>query len=93
MPSSFKNSRNSREETQYRQTIMASSPSISRHDIEKFDGQNDFALWKMKMSALLGNLGLEEALEGEAKMPKTYVECWTDFLTIKDTISHPTLTR
>jgi len=26
----------------------------------------------MKMSALLDNLGLEEALEGEAKMPKTY---------------------
>ena len=53
---------------------MASSSSISRYDIEKFDGQNDFALWKMKISALLNNLGLEEALEGEAKIPKTYTE-------------------
>ena len=26
----------------------------------------------MKMRALLGNLGLEEALDGEVKMPKTY---------------------
>ena len=51
---------------------MASSSSTSRHNIEKFDGQNDFALWKMKMSELLGNLGLEEALEGEAKMSKNY---------------------
>ncbi|XP_052177566.1 uncharacterized protein LOC127791623 [Diospyros lotus] len=44
------------------------------HDIEKFDGQNDFALWKMKISTLLGNIGLEEALEGESKMPKTYTK-------------------
>ena len=28
----------------------------------------------MKRRALLGNLGLEDALEGEAKMPKTYSE-------------------
>ena len=28
----------------------------------------------MKTSALLGNLGLEEALEGESKIPKTYME-------------------
>ena len=36
----------------------------AKHEIEKFDGTNDFAIWKMKMLALLGNLGLDEALEG-----------------------------
>ena len=51
---------------------MASAASAARYDIEKFDGSNDFGLWRMKMRALLGNLGLEEALDGESKMPKVY---------------------
>ena len=51
---------------------MASTVFAIRYDIEKFDGQNDFGLQKMKMRALLGNLGLEEALEGEAKKTATY---------------------
>ena len=51
---------------------MASNASATRYDIEKFDGYNDFGLWRMKIRALLGNLGLEEALEGETKMPTTY---------------------
>ena len=42
----------------------------SRYDVEKFDGNNDFSLWKIKMEALLGNLGLEEALKKE-EMSKT----------------------
>ena len=46
---------------------MASSSS--KVDIEKFDGTNDFGLWKMKMRAHLGNLGLMKALEG--KLPET----------------------
>jgi len=52
---------------------MASTASAARYDIEKFDGQNDFGR-RLKMRALLGNLGLEEALEGGSKMPKTYSE-------------------
>lgn len=39
----------------------------SRYDIEKFNGPNDFSLWKIKMQALLGNLGLKEALKEESK--------------------------
>ena len=38
--------------------------STARYDIEKFNGQSDFGLWKMKMRALLGNLRQEDALEG-----------------------------
>jgi len=43
----------------------------SRYDVEKFDGNNDFALWKIKMEALLGNLGLEKALKEEKEMSKS----------------------
>jgi len=45
---------------------MALSASSSRYDIEKFNGNNDFALWKIKMQSLLGNLGLKEALKEES---------------------------
>ena len=38
-------------------------------EIEKFDGSNDFGLWKMKMLAHLGNLGLDFALKDD--FPKT----------------------
>ena len=51
---------------------MASS--TKKHDIQKFDGSDDFSVWKMKMLALLGNLGLDEALVGEAQMPTSYTE-------------------
>ena len=40
---------------------MASS--ITRFDIEKFDGKNDFELWKIKMRALMVQLGCDAALE------------------------------
>ena len=51
---------------------MDSTASATRYDIKKFNGQSDFGLWKMKMRALLGNLGLEEVVKGKAKMPATY---------------------
>jgi len=41
---------------------MASAASATRYDIEKFDGFNDFGLWRINMKALMGNLGLKEAL-------------------------------
>ncbi|GJV05960.1 hypothetical protein Tco_1343616 [Tanacetum coccineum] len=40
---------------------MASS--ITRFDIEKFDGKNDFGLWPIKMRALMVQLGCDAALE------------------------------
>ena len=46
---------------------MALSGSTSRYDIEKFNGSNDFSLWKIKMQALLSNLGLKEVLKEESK--------------------------
>ena len=41
------------------------APIASRSDIDKFDGSNDFGLWKIKMEALLCSLNLEAALEQE----------------------------
>ena len=45
--------------------------AATRDDIEKFTGQNDFGLWRIKMKALLGNLGLKGAQEKEKKIPET----------------------
>ena len=42
--------------------------------MEKFDGKNDFNLWREKMIARLANLGLDEALNGELKMPSSLSE-------------------
>lgn len=36
--------------------------ATSKLEIEKFDGKDDFNLWKMKKQTLLGNLGLDEAI-------------------------------
>ena len=49
---------------------MAFATSAARYDIEKFDGTNDFGLWRIKMKALMGNLGLKEALEPQKLFPK-----------------------
>ncbi|GJZ56069.1 hypothetical protein Tco_0611262 [Tanacetum coccineum] len=40
---------------------MASS--ITRFDIEKFDGKNDFGLWQIKMRFLMVQQGCDAALE------------------------------
>ncbi|GKE18268.1 hypothetical protein Tco_1425845, partial [Tanacetum coccineum] len=37
--------------------------SINRFDIKKFDGKNDFGLWKIKMRALMVQQGCDAALE------------------------------
>ena len=46
--------------------------STSKVDIEKFDGSNDFGLWKVKMLAHLGKMGLGKALDGAEKLPATW---------------------
>ena len=43
-------------------------------ELEKFDGKSDFNLWREKMIAHLGNLGLDEALKGESKMSSSLSE-------------------
>ena len=55
-------------------SYVTMASSTIKQDIKKFDGSDDVSLWKMKMLALLGNLGLDEALAGEARMPTSYTE-------------------
>ncbi|KAK9067917.1 hypothetical protein SSX86_012028 [Deinandra increscens subsp. villosa] len=48
--------------------------SISKFDIEKFDGRNDFNLWRLKMRAILVHQGIVDALKGEASLPAGLTE-------------------
>lgn len=47
---------------------------MAKYNIDKFNGKNDFALWRLKMRALLVQQGLDEVLEGERKLPNTLTE-------------------
>ena len=58
-----------REGDGFQKKEMASTSS--RYNVEKFNGNNNFSLWKIKIEALLGNLSLEEALKEEKEMSKT----------------------
>ncbi|KOM55736.1 hypothetical protein LR48_Vigan10g162800 [Vigna angularis] len=40
----------------------------TKFDIEKFNGSNNFGLWKIKMEAILIQQGCDEALKGELNM-------------------------
>ena len=40
-----------------------------KFEIEKFNGENDYGLWKMKMRAILVQQGLEKALLPDVKWP------------------------
>nr|GFA79073.1 retrovirus-related Pol polyprotein from transposon TNT 1-94 [Tanacetum cinerariifolium] len=48
--------------------------SSHKFDLEKFNGSNDFTLWKVKMRVLLVQQGCAVALEGEDKFPKDMKE-------------------
>ncbi|KAF7841267.1 Retrovirus-related Pol polyprotein from transposon TNT 1-94 [Senna tora] len=41
----------------------------AKFEIEKFNGNNDFSLWRVKMRALLVQQGLLKALEGKEALP------------------------
>ncbi|KAK3010846.1 hypothetical protein RJ639_011525 [Escallonia herrerae] len=43
----------------------------TKYDLEKFDGSNDFSLWRMKMRAVLIQQGLLKALKGKQGLPDT----------------------
>ncbi|KAD3641560.1 hypothetical protein E3N88_30784 [Mikania micrantha] len=43
--------------------------TTTKFDIEKFNGKNDFSLWRLKMRALLVHQGLVDALKGEVGLP------------------------
>ncbi|KAK2988332.1 hypothetical protein RJ640_000319 [Escallonia rubra] len=48
------------------------APSTStKYDLEKFDGSNDFSLWRMKMRVVFIQQGLLKALKGKQGLPDT----------------------
>lgn len=46
----------------------------TKYDIEKFSGENDFGLWRIKMEAILTQHGCAEAIKGEAQMPSNLTQ-------------------
>ena len=57
---------------------MAKTQS-ARFEIEKFNGKNNFEIWKVKMYDLLGQQGVAKALLGKAKQPYTMTDDeWSD---------------
>jgi len=56
-------------------------PTAPRYDIYKFDGTNDFGLWRINMEALLYSQGLEGPLEQEDKSIGTSIEKEVPILT------------
>ena len=45
--------------------------SAAKFEIDKFNGKNDFSLWRVKMHALLVQQGLWKALKGKDALPAT----------------------
>ena len=53
--------------------------SSTKFEIEKFNGKNNFELWKLKMRDLLVQHGLQIALDGKRKRPLTMTDDqWED---------------
>ena len=48
---------------------MKPSNMSVKYDIEKFNGRNDFSLWRVKMRAVLVQQGLLKALKGVEALP------------------------
>lgn len=49
----------------------------TKYEVEKFTGQNDFGLWKLKMKALLVQQDLLEACEEDrSSLRKIRKQCW-----------------
>ena len=47
---------------------------LTKYEIEKFTGMNDFGLWRLKMKSLLVPQGCLEALKGESAMNEALTE-------------------
>ncbi|GKD43882.1 hypothetical protein Tco_1268527 [Tanacetum coccineum] len=51
----------------------------TKFDIKKFNGKNDFALWQVRMKALLEQQGLAAALE---ELPATTIAAYDNLYTL-----------
>ena len=46
----------------------------TKYDLEKYNGKNNFGLWRLKMRAMLVQQGLEDVLGGISKLPNTLTD-------------------
>jgi hypothetical protein len=46
-------------------SLFCEMATTGKFEVEKFDGQNSFSLWRIKMQALLRQQGLVKILDGE----------------------------
>ncbi|KAG6502742.1 hypothetical protein ZIOFF_035029 [Zingiber officinale] len=58
---------------------LTSEPSsimstVTRFDIEKFDGKISFSIWRIQMRAVLTQNGLKKTLKGKSKKPATMTD-------------------
>ncbi|KAL8137092.1 hypothetical protein V2J09_003093 [Rumex salicifolius] len=60
-------------------TSLPTMSTVTKFDIDKFDGKISFAIWRVQMRAVLTQHGLKKALEGKAKvLPIMTEEQWTE---------------
>ena len=53
--------------------------TVTKFDIEKFDGKINFAIWRVQMRVVLTHNGLKKALDGKSKKPTSMTdEKWDD---------------
>ena len=53
--------------------------TITKFDVEKFDGKISFSIWRVQMKAVLTQNGLKKALQGKSKKPPTMTnEKWDE---------------
>jgi hypothetical protein len=59
--------------------VLMEKVQSSKFEVEKFNGKNNFELWKLKMWDLLVQQGLQKALVGKSKKPNNMSnEDWED---------------
>lgn len=48
--------------------------TITKFDIEKFDGNISFSIWRVQIKAVLTQNGLKKALDGKSKKPTSMID-------------------
>lgn len=62
--------------------LIIKKKSITRYDIEKFDGKGDYTLWKAKIIASLGQQKAISALTDPTNLPATLTVAEKEYMEI-----------
>jgi len=58
--------------------VMTSKTITTKFEVEKFDGKNNYMLWKMRVTTLLVKEGTHKAMLGAEKSSKMEDDKWMD---------------